>query len=25
VLEAARVLSCYRFPATIVYAVLSGE
>jgi hypothetical protein len=25
VLEAARVLSHYRFPATIVYAVLSGE
>ena len=25
VLEAARVLSGYRFPATIVYAVLSGE
>jgi Zn-dependent M28 family amino/carboxypeptidase len=25
VLEAARVLSCRKFPATIVYAVLSGE
>jgi len=25
VLEAARILSKYRFPATIVYAVLSGE